>query len=86
MTKIDCGQPDCNGRCAQLNAGIGHCTCEELPRADQPCPTCQQVHREVWQELYETNPEFRAEMDKWHSIDSPEGQAILAQLDGQIHD
>ena len=30
--------------------------------------------------MTETDPAFRAEIDRWHPISSPEGQAILNQL------
>ena len=60
------------------------CTCSQItdPDANPICDACQQMHAEVVQELYETNPEFRAELDRWFPVDSPEGQRILATIEG----
>lgn len=58
--------------------------CDKIPPdsgLNPICDRCQETYRQVWRELYDTDPEFRAEADRWHPVCSPEGQAILSKLD-----
>jgi hypothetical protein len=54
--------------------------CEQTHDPGHICQAEQRAYSEVVEELY-ANPEFRAEMDRWRPVGSPEGQRILRQLD-----
>jgi len=65
-----CGQhhPDCY--CGQITD----------PDANPICDVCQHEYAEAVQELYDTDPAFRAEIDRWVPLESPEGQHILSSI------